>query len=110
MDAEVRGARPVISQGTVLIPTVVRRGPLHESSACATTSGHSRLARDLRPFDQRLELRPRDLRVRAPAEAAVGAGDQVFAAHSLREPEDALRHELGCSTTAVECVTQPGPR
>jgi len=53
-----------------------------------------RATRDPRPIYERLQLRPRDLRMRAPAEAAVRARDHVLAADAFREASDALRDEL----------------
>src|SRR5262245_30284257 len=60
----------------------------------SSTASPPRLARDLRPFHECLRLRPRDLRMRAAAEAAVGARDHVLAPYSLRAPPGALRDEL----------------
>src|SRR6516164_1567964 len=57
------------------------------------------LARELRSFDQRGELRPHYGRMdsaveRALREAAVGAGHHVVAAGDAREPHDAFGHEF----------------
>ena len=43
---------------------------------------------------QRFELGPRDLRMDAAAEAAVGGGDDPLPADRAREARDALRHQL----------------
>ena len=41
------------------------------------------------------QLGPGDLRIDAAAQAAVGAGDDVFAADDAGEGENAIRHEQG---------------
>src|SRR5699024_8472711 len=45
-------------------------------------------------FGQRLQLRDRDLRVDASAQAAVGRGHDVVGSDQLREALDAIGHEL----------------
>jgi hypothetical protein len=57
---------------------------------------------------ERLELRPGDVGVDAAAEAAVRRGDDAVGADDVGEPADALRDELGCSTTFVAWLTTPG--
>src|SRR5205823_11504253 len=52
-------------------------------------------ARERGAVGKRFELRPRDLRMRAAAEAAVAAGDDVFLADALGEALDPLRDNLG---------------
>src|SRR5262245_23438226 len=52
-------------------------------------------ARPLRSLRQRLQLGPGDLRVGAAAEAAVGAGDDIFRTHQAPKAADALGHQLG---------------
>ena len=77
----------------------------------AGSAGHPECAgRARRALRERPQLRPRDLRMRAPAESAVGPGDHVLGADDRREPLDPLRDQVGCSTTSVECVTTPGTR
>src|SRR4030095_10092128 len=56
--------------------------------------GEERIGCELGALDERTQLRPRDLRMGAAAEAAVGARDDALAAHALREAPDALRDEL----------------
>src|SRR6185369_2854790 len=52
------------------------------------------LAGERRPVAERAQLGPGDLRMDAAAEAAVGAGDQVFPADDLGERDDAVGHQL----------------
>ena len=51
------------------------------------------LARDRRAVAQGAQLGPGDLRMDAAAQAAVGAGDDVFLADEFSEGEYAIRHE-----------------
>jgi hypothetical protein len=44
-------------------------------------------------FNESLELGPRDLRVNAATEAAIGRGDDPLAADEIREPDDAVGDE-----------------
>src|SRR5712671_7845991 len=58
------------------------------------------LARDPRPFRQRIEFSPGDVRMHFVAgrrcrKAAVIAGDDVLATNGAREALDPLRHEFG---------------
>ena len=53
-----------------------------------------RLRRQPRALDQGAELGPGDLGVHAPAEAAVGAGDDILAADRAGKPHDPLGHQL----------------
>src|SRR5262245_8966680 len=69
--------------------TVCGRGPAN------FLLGEESLGCELGALDERAQLGPRDLRMAAPAEAAVGARDDALAAHALREAPDALRDELG---------------
>src|SRR5437899_771338 len=48
-------------------------------------------ARNPRPLDQRLQLGPGDLRMRAAAEAAIGSRHDVFPAEALGETHQTLR-------------------
>src|SRR4051812_16639465 len=57
-------------------------------------SKHRRLACECRTLCQGLELRPRDLRMRAAAEPAIAAGDDVFLADAIGEALDALRNDF----------------
>ena len=53
------------------------------------------LAREPGARDQRFELGPGELRMDASAEAAIGAGDDIFAPHHPGESPDAVGDELG---------------
>ena len=53
------------------------------------------LARQPGAGDQRFELGPGELRMDAPAETAIGAGDDILAAHHPGESQDAVGDELG---------------
>src|SRR5438128_2705768 len=63
-------------------------------AAVGAAKSEQRSARQRSAFAQGLQLRPRDLRMRAAAEAAVAAGDDVFAADALGEALDALGYDL----------------
>src|ERR1700737_1280050 len=52
-------------------------------------------ARNPRPLDPCFELGPGDLRMRAPAEAAIGSGHDILSADALGETHEALRDQLG---------------
>ena len=71
---------------------------LSQSSLPSDARGRSvpqTLGRELRALRERLELRPGDLRVHAPAQPAVGRRDDVLAADDLRVAGDAVGDELG---------------
>ena len=53
------------------------------------------MAGQCRALGQRLQLGPGEIHVDAPAEAAIGAGDHVFAARHLGEAADAVGHQFG---------------
>jgi hypothetical protein len=52
------------------------------------------LARDRRAFAQGAQLGPGDLRMDAAAQAAVGAGDDVFLADDFSERDDAIGYQF----------------
>ena len=62
------------------------------------------------PSDNALELCAGDLRMHAPAEAAIGAGDHVFATDNVRITMSRSATSSGCSTTFVAWLTTPGIR
>ncbi len=61
---------------------------------CVRLFEPQRLARESGALGQGAQLGPGDLWMRAPAEAAVGAGDDVLFSDQIRVALQALRHEL----------------
>src|SRR5438093_10137731 len=68
------------------------------------------LARDRRAVAQGAQLGPGDLRMDAAAQAAIGAGDNVFSTDDFSERDDAIGYRSGCSTRSVAWLTTPGIR
>jgi hypothetical protein len=66
------------------------------------------LARDRRAGAQGAQLRPGDLRMDAAAEAAVGAGDDVFLVDDFGEVMMRSATSSWCSTRSVAWLTTPG--
>src|ERR1700757_4694028 len=58
---------------------------------CSTTPQLA--GREFGAFGESHELRPCDQRMDSSTEAAVGAGNQVFAADDLRKPDDPIRNK-----------------
>ena len=64
------------------------------SSAAPASVLSQRFAGERRAVDQSPQFRPGDLRMRAPTEAAIGAGDDVFLADQPGVALQALRHQI----------------
>jgi hypothetical protein len=64
-------------------------------------------ARQRSAFRESMQLRPRNLWMHPPAEAAVGAGDHVFAADEIGKGEDAIGHQVGVFDDVGAWLTAP---